>query len=159
MRYFADFKGREKTAIGATYKISYQVIAYDEEAARLKLYDRFDHISDLNLRPAHLSNRTKRCTCCGNETTRQPQNYDQDTGYGHCDSCLSEFWPKVASIEFENDSFDIRREQKGSYLMVDHYSIGELQARFNVHNKTIDQVLDSYRKLLNEDGEVTEYEN
>lgn len=34
-------------------------------------------------------NKVKICTHCGRETHPQPQDYDHDTGYGHCRACLN----------------------------------------------------------------------
>ncbi len=34
--------------------------------------------------------RRKTCTHCGDETHPQPQDYNHDTGYGHCYRCLNE---------------------------------------------------------------------
>lgn len=39
-----EFTGREKNAIGITYKIIKEVIALDIEKARLKLYDNYEQI-------------------------------------------------------------------------------------------------------------------
>lgn len=34
-------------------------------------------------------NRTKTCCHCGSVTHPQPQDYNHDTGYGHCYACLN----------------------------------------------------------------------
>lgn len=43
--YHFDFIGRENGAIGIRYAISEQVQADDYDAAVLRLYDRYEHIS------------------------------------------------------------------------------------------------------------------
>jgi len=43
--YKITFNGREKNAIGITYEITATVEAEDEQAALLKLYDKYEHIS------------------------------------------------------------------------------------------------------------------
>jgi hypothetical protein len=52
--YFATFHGRAKGAIGRFYTCSDTVEAEDAEAARLKLYDKWEHIDGLRLTPATL---------------------------------------------------------------------------------------------------------
>ena len=47
--YKITFIGRESEAIGITYKITETVEAVTEEAAVLKLYDKYEHISVLNI--------------------------------------------------------------------------------------------------------------
>lgn len=42
--YRIEFNGREKNAIGVTYRIVKEVRATDEQAARLKLYETHEHI-------------------------------------------------------------------------------------------------------------------
>jgi hypothetical protein len=44
--YRCDFTGRLSGAIGIFYKIRATVCATDPEAARLKLYDTYEHITD-----------------------------------------------------------------------------------------------------------------
>ena len=51
MTYTARFKGRTKGAIGIFYWIDVEVHADTPDAARLALYDRFEHISGLTLTP------------------------------------------------------------------------------------------------------------
>lgn len=36
-----------------------------------------------------MNNRTKICTHCGKYTHPQPQDFNHDTGYGHCIACLN----------------------------------------------------------------------
>jgi hypothetical protein len=43
--YNVQFNGRTKGAIGVTYWISAVVVAENEEAANLKLYEKWEHIS------------------------------------------------------------------------------------------------------------------
>jgi hypothetical protein len=47
--YRASFTGRKVGAIGITYFIIDYVEAENEEQARLKLYDRYEHITGLKL--------------------------------------------------------------------------------------------------------------
>ncbi len=49
--YTATFVGRTKGAIGIFYRINTTVTADNPEAARLALYDRFEHITGLHLTP------------------------------------------------------------------------------------------------------------
>lgn len=49
-RYTASFTGRKVGAIGITYYIQDWVEAENEEQAKLKLYDKYEHITGLNLR-------------------------------------------------------------------------------------------------------------
>ena len=49
--YKAKFVGRTVGAIGIKYEITTTVTAENKEAAHLALYDRFDHISCLQLEP------------------------------------------------------------------------------------------------------------
>lgn len=51
MRYRAKFVGRKLGTIGITYLIEDIVEADNEEAARLKLYDTYEHIHGLDLTP------------------------------------------------------------------------------------------------------------
>ena len=51
MTYTAHFYGRTKGAIGVFYWIDTEVEASTADAARLALYDRFEHISGLTLTP------------------------------------------------------------------------------------------------------------
>jgi len=53
--YNATFVGREKAAIGITYHIIAMVEAPNREAANLKLYDKYEHISLLNLKEITLA--------------------------------------------------------------------------------------------------------
>jgi len=46
-KFIATFTGREKNAIGIFYKITDIVEADDQEQARLKLYDKYEHIHQL----------------------------------------------------------------------------------------------------------------
>ena len=48
--YKATFYGRKVGAIGIRYLIEDTVSADNKEAARLKLYDKYEHISDLKLK-------------------------------------------------------------------------------------------------------------
>jgi len=50
LKYQAKFTGRTINAIGKTYKIIDTVEAENEESARLKLYDKYEHISNLILK-------------------------------------------------------------------------------------------------------------
>ena len=47
--YIAGFEGREKNAIGITYKIVDTVKAENKKDARLKLYDKYDLVLYLSL--------------------------------------------------------------------------------------------------------------
>ena len=47
--YTAKFTGRKVGAIGIFYPITTTVQAENEEAARLKLYDKYEHIMGLKL--------------------------------------------------------------------------------------------------------------
>jgi len=48
--------------------------------------------------------RSKTCTHCGQETHPQPQDYDHDTGYGHCYECLGkQNWYVHSSELLAND--------------------------------------------------------
>ena len=47
--YKATFIGRLKSAIGITYKITDKVKAENEKEANLKLYDKYEHISNLKI--------------------------------------------------------------------------------------------------------------
>jgi len=49
--YLANFIGRENGAIGVTYEITERVKADDIEQARLALYEKYEHISGLVLKP------------------------------------------------------------------------------------------------------------
>ena len=49
-KYQANFTGREVGAIGIFYNISDTVKAENEEDVRLKLYDKYEHISQLTLK-------------------------------------------------------------------------------------------------------------
>lgn len=51
MRYRAEFYGRKAGAIGIFYWITTEVEGDDPDAARLALYDRYEHISKLRLTP------------------------------------------------------------------------------------------------------------
>ena len=44
-KYQVTFEGRLINAIGCTYTIMASVEAEDRQAARLKLYDKYDHIT------------------------------------------------------------------------------------------------------------------
>ena len=57
MIYKARFTGRQLGAIGIFHKCSDIVEAENEEAARLKLYDKWDSITDLKLDPLVLQFR------------------------------------------------------------------------------------------------------
>lgn len=48
-KYNAIFKGRKKGAIGILYPICDDCCGNNEEEARLELYNRWEHISDLKL--------------------------------------------------------------------------------------------------------------
>lgn len=52
MRYTAKFTGRQVGAIGIFHKITAEVEAESPDAATLKLYDQYEHISGLTLTPA-----------------------------------------------------------------------------------------------------------
>lgn len=47
--YRVNFKGRQVGAIGIFYAIADTVQGEDEEQARLKLYEKYEHISGLKL--------------------------------------------------------------------------------------------------------------
>ena len=47
--YRATFTGRKVNATGITYKIETTVRATSKDKARIRLYDRFEHISSLTL--------------------------------------------------------------------------------------------------------------
>ena len=47
--YLARFFGRTNGAIGIRYNIETHVSGKNKEDARIKLYDRFEHISELEL--------------------------------------------------------------------------------------------------------------
>ena len=49
MRWKATFSGKLKNAIGITCGIIDHVNTGDEKKARIKLYDKYEHISGLNL--------------------------------------------------------------------------------------------------------------
>lgn len=51
MTFFASFIGRNVGAIGTFYRINTTVEASSSEEARLRLYDRFEHLTDLKLTP------------------------------------------------------------------------------------------------------------
>jgi hypothetical protein len=51
MTFNATFTGRQKGAIGITHRITTTVDGDDKDAARLALYDRFEHISGAELTP------------------------------------------------------------------------------------------------------------
>jgi hypothetical protein len=51
--YQAKFTGREVGAIGIFYKITATVEAENAEAARLKLYEKYEHLMDLTLTEKH----------------------------------------------------------------------------------------------------------
>jgi hypothetical protein len=51
--YEVRFYGRTIGAIGILYWITDTVQAENEEAAKLKLYDKYEHISILTIREAH----------------------------------------------------------------------------------------------------------
>lgn len=67
MKYNATFIGREVGAIGISYNITATVEGANEEAARLALYDRYEHILGLQLKavetvkidPAKLNRRER----------------------------------------------------------------------------------------------------
>lgn len=52
MRYTATFTGRTAGAIGIFHRITTEVSGATPEAARLALYDRYEHIHQLALTPA-----------------------------------------------------------------------------------------------------------
>lgn len=58
--YRAVFQGRAKGALGIFYPMSTEVTAENEEAARLRLYDRFEHISSLRLTEFDAEAETRR---------------------------------------------------------------------------------------------------
>lgn len=71
MKYIATFTGREKNAIGLFYQITASVEANNPEEANLRLYYKYDHISQLtlannpdnkNLFREHYGEHTKRFT-------------------------------------------------------------------------------------------------
>lgn len=47
--YKATFVGRRVLAIGITHRVETEVNGIDPEDARLNLYDRYEHISNLEL--------------------------------------------------------------------------------------------------------------
>ncbi len=51
--YSASFIGRQLGAIGIFYPIRFELEAPDLEAAKLKLYETHEHLSDLRIVPAH----------------------------------------------------------------------------------------------------------
>ena len=51
MHYICRFKGRTLGAIGITYRINTTVEADNPDAARLKLYDKWDTITELEIKP------------------------------------------------------------------------------------------------------------
>jgi hypothetical protein len=51
MKYKIRFKGRTVGAIGITYRINTTVEAETPEAAQLKLYDKWDTITELEIKP------------------------------------------------------------------------------------------------------------
>lgn len=54
MRYKATFIGRKVNAIGVFHTISAYINGTDEDAARLALYESYEHISRLKLEPASI---------------------------------------------------------------------------------------------------------
>lgn len=48
-KYTFKFKGRLKNAIGIFYTITDSTIAEDEEKAKLKLYDKYEHIQQCKI--------------------------------------------------------------------------------------------------------------
>lgn len=52
MSWTIHFIGRKKGAIGITYPITETVEAEDEEKARLKLYEKYDHIRVVSITPS-----------------------------------------------------------------------------------------------------------
>ena len=51
MKYIADFQGRKAGAIGIFYRIRVTVEAESPEAARMKLYEEYEHLSGVQLTP------------------------------------------------------------------------------------------------------------
>lgn len=54
-----------------------------------------------------MKHHRKTCCHCGRETHPQPQDYDHDTGYGHCYDCLNKKdW--YVHISFKADPFYLK---------------------------------------------------
>lgn len=58
--YQASFTGRQVGAIGILYKINTTVSGKNKEAANLKLYDRYEHITGLTLTPIKKTSRERK---------------------------------------------------------------------------------------------------
>ena len=56
-KYLATFIGRKVGAIGIRYQISVMVEAANKEAAELRLYDSYEHISNLELKEQEEENQ------------------------------------------------------------------------------------------------------
>jgi len=57
-RYQCSFNGRTKGAIGIFYRISVLVEAKDPEAAKWRLYETHEHITDLRITEVSKDTRT-----------------------------------------------------------------------------------------------------
>jgi len=73
MKWSATFTGRKVGAIGVFHKITAEVTARDLKGAALTLYDRYEHISGLKLRPMS-------CACGGFV-------FPETGEYVHADGC------------------------------------------------------------------------
>jgi len=49
IKYIANFRGRKVGAIGIFYDITAEVEGYSKKDARLNLYEKYEHISELKL--------------------------------------------------------------------------------------------------------------
>lgn len=66
MKYLARFTGQKINAQGIFYKIETTVEAENEKQAELKLYDDFDHISNLKLHTPRFKHDCEVCEFRGN---------------------------------------------------------------------------------------------
>lgn len=80
MKYKAKFVGRKTGAIGVTYPIETETEGTDRAKAHLALYDRFEHISQLELTPV--------CDCDDCEPEAPADEFGDPTkGYTWCGAC------------------------------------------------------------------------
>ena len=100
--YHARFQGRTVGAIGIVYMISADVTGDTPEAARLRLYDRFEHIQALRLVEVHNPNCDgDQCAADSGEVRVLPE-----CGEGNSILCRSCFDHSIAYRRDRNQGLD-----------------------------------------------------
>ncbi len=87
-RYLLTFTGREVRAIGSFQDFREVIDAPDEAAARLKIYDTHEHIS--NLKVFEIMPRTAKryaCARCGCVSEQVTNHYGETWSWGHVNAC------------------------------------------------------------------------